>query len=99
MANTIVVLEDDADRTASMREVLVTHFASHELVFIDNAPELVEWLRLHLREAVLINADGMPTRIKRLGVCCSCSVCHSCLSGTERPNRGQNRPVSAAYAV
>jgi hypothetical protein len=57
MANTILVLEDDADRTASMREVLVTHFASHELVFIDNAPDVVEWLRQHLREAVLICLD------------------------------------------
>lgn len=57
MTNKIFVLEDDADRTASMRELLAAHFAKCESTFIDNAPDAVEWLRGHLKETVLICLD------------------------------------------
>jgi len=57
MANTILVLEDDADRTSSMRHLLVKSFGQQESVFIDNAPEAIDWLHRHLVETALICLD------------------------------------------
>jgi hypothetical protein len=45
MAGTIVILEDDEDRTAAMRRLLADHFPEYELRFFDNAPDLIAWVR------------------------------------------------------
>lgn len=57
MANTIFVLEDDEQRTVSMRNLVSTVYPQHDLVFIDNAPDSIDWLHANLHLAVLICLD------------------------------------------
>src|SRR5690606_24546100 len=57
MANTILVLDDDPDRTAEMLEVLTANFAQYQSVFIDNAPDTIAWTQQHLGETALICLD------------------------------------------
>jgi hypothetical protein len=56
-ASTIVILEDDPDRTREFRECLHNRFATHGVVVFDNAPDTIEWLRQHLDQAMLICLD------------------------------------------
>jgi hypothetical protein len=56
-ASTIVILEDDADRTREFNECLHERFATHGVVVFDNARETIEWLCQHLDKAILICLD------------------------------------------
>ncbi len=53
----VAVLEDASGRAHAMREVLGRHFAGRPYVVFDNAPDMVEWLRVHLRELALVSLD------------------------------------------
>jgi CheY-like chemotaxis protein len=54
---TILVLEDDEDRAAAMKQVLAERFGQYKRVFFDNAPETIAWLKENLRETALICLD------------------------------------------
>lgn len=70
-ASTIVILEDDPDRTRELCGCLHDRFATHGVVVFDNAPDIIEWLRDHLEEAVLIclDHDLGPNRLRGGEVC------------------------------
>ncbi len=46
--STIVILEDDPDRTREFGECLRERFARHAVVVFDNVPDIIDWLRQHL---------------------------------------------------
>jgi hypothetical protein len=54
---TIIVLEDDEERVAAMKEVLTERFDKFEHVFFDNAPEMIAWLKKKLKQVSLICLD------------------------------------------
>lgn len=66
MAPHIVILEDDEERTAAMRNQLSKSLPHYDCVFFDNAPDMIEWLRNHLTSTVLISLDHDlgPNRIR-----------------------------------
>jgi len=53
----ILVLEDDEDRTTTMKKVLTERFDRFKLVFFDNAPETIAWLKENPKEAAIICLD------------------------------------------
>jgi hypothetical protein len=53
----IVVLEDDEERSTTMKKVLAERFDNFEQVFFNNAPEMITWLKEHLKETRLICLD------------------------------------------
>jgi len=53
----ILVLEDDEDRTTTMKKVLEEKFNDFKHVFFDNAPETIGWLKENLKELALICLD------------------------------------------
>lgn len=55
--STIAILEDDADRTASMTRCLAERLPRYRVVVFGNAPDMIEWLREHLHEAALLCLD------------------------------------------
>jgi hypothetical protein len=55
--STIVILEDDPDRTYGFTDCLRERFARHDIVVFDNAPDIIEWLRQNLDQAALICLD------------------------------------------
>lgn len=52
----IAVLEDEARREQAMRGIL-SEYPAFQAQFFDNAPDMIEWLRSHLAETVLISLD------------------------------------------
>ena len=53
----IAILEDDSPRIEEMRQCLSTCLPQCEVVFFDNAPDMIAWLRDHLHEITLICLD------------------------------------------
>ncbi len=53
----IAILEDNAQRTAAMRQVLAHDLSQYEHLFFDNAPDMIAWLQEHLDEVALISLD------------------------------------------
>ena len=51
---TVVVLEDDEDRVATMMKVLAERFGQFKHVSFDNAPETIAWLKENLNDVALI---------------------------------------------
>ncbi len=62
----VLVLEDDPDRVAAMRQQMAARFPSYEVVLFDNAPDTIEWLRVNLDRAALIclDHDLGPNRVR-----------------------------------
>lgn len=56
MPNVIAVLEDDPGRTAAMKDVLATLPAT-DVVFFDNAPDMIDWLNSNLSKVCLLCLD------------------------------------------
>ena len=54
---TILVLDDDEDRVATMMKVLAGRFDQFKHVFFDNAPETIAWLKDNLKDVALICLD------------------------------------------
>jgi hypothetical protein len=57
MHGSIVVLEDDEDRTLAMRQVLEDRFSEFDCTFFDNAPDMIDWLRDYLVSTSLLCLD------------------------------------------
>jgi hypothetical protein len=64
--STIVILEDDPDRTRELAGCLRERSSGCEVLVFDNAPDMIDWLRLHLEKADLICLDHNlgPNRIR-----------------------------------
>ena len=58
MAMKIVILEDNADRQAVMRECLADRFYTFEAHFFDDSCEMIRFLDAHLAETILISLDN-----------------------------------------
>lgn len=57
MAMKIVILEDNEERQALMRDCLSDRFHQYEAVFFKNAAATIEYLKQHLRNTILISLD------------------------------------------
>jgi hypothetical protein len=66
MHPTILILEDDSDRTRAFQECLLECFPPKEVIVFDNAPDTIDWLQDHLEEALLIclDHDLGPNRVR-----------------------------------
>jgi hypothetical protein len=53
----IAILEDNAGRAEAMRQALKLHFAGFNVHFCDNAPDMIEWLKVNLNSTILISLD------------------------------------------
>jgi hypothetical protein len=58
MAMKIVILEDNFDRQAVMRECLADRFYTFDAHFFDNSCEMIRFLESHLAETILISLDN-----------------------------------------
>lgn len=58
MAMKIVILEDNVDRQAVMRECLADRFYMYEAQFFDDSCEMIHYLEAHLTETILIALDN-----------------------------------------
>src|SRR5262245_12251933 len=58
MAMKIVILEDNPDRQAVMRRCLADRFYMYEVHFFDAAWEMIQFLREHLTETLVISLDN-----------------------------------------
>ena len=57
MRTVIAVLEDDAERTSAMKTVLGEAVPAADVVFFDNAPDMIEWLAGNLSRVRLLCLD------------------------------------------
>jgi hypothetical protein len=57
MPTVIAVLEDDAGRTAAMHGVLSSVAPAADVVFFDNAPDMIDWLTSNLSNVRLLCLD------------------------------------------
>ena len=63
MASIVAILEDDAGRINEMRACLPAVLPGADVVFFENAQEMIDWLPGHLGEVVLISLDhDLPLR-------------------------------------
>jgi hypothetical protein len=62
----IAILEDDSDRTVEMRRCVCDLSPARDIIFFDNAPEMIAWLGDHLSELRLIclDHDLGPNRLR-----------------------------------
>src|SRR5258708_32047364 len=59
----IAILEDNPDRIAAMRMCMAEALPGVEVVFFENAQEMIVWLGEHLGNVVLISLDhDLPLR-------------------------------------
>lgn len=58
MAMKIVILEDNVDRQAVMRECLADRFYTFDAHFFDDSCEMIRFLGEHLAETILISLDN-----------------------------------------
>ncbi|HEY9835822.1 MAG TPA: cyclic-phosphate processing receiver domain-containing protein [Vampirovibrionales bacterium] len=56
-AKSIVILENSKKRIERMRHHLEQKFPEEYVLFFDNAPELLSWLKCHLNKCLLISLD------------------------------------------
>jgi CheY-like chemotaxis protein len=56
-AKSIVILEDNKKRIDVMRRHLEILFPDESLLFFDNAPEILSWLKINLKKCLLISLD------------------------------------------
>lgn len=62
MPNAVAILEDNAERLEEMRACLAKVLPGLEQVYFDNAFLMIEWLKAHLAQVVLISLDhDLPT--------------------------------------
>jgi hypothetical protein len=66
MTRIIAVLEDDMGRTTAMKEALDSAPFGAELVFFDNAPDMISWLKSNLANVCLLclDHDLGPNRVR-----------------------------------
>lgn len=57
MPTFVAILEDNAERLCEMRACLADLLPQYEAVYFDDAFAMVDWLRHHLPEVVLISLD------------------------------------------
>jgi CheY-like chemotaxis protein len=57
MVRKIIVLEDNEDRRAAMQRCLEERFYPFEAQFFDESPAVIDYLRAHLPEALVICLD------------------------------------------
>jgi hypothetical protein len=62
----IAILEDDARRIAEMTRCLAACLPACEIVYFDNAPDMIAWLKLHREElsAIGLDHDLGPNRFR-----------------------------------
>jgi len=53
----IAILEDERERTSMMKKLLTDDFPDYDLVFFDNTPEMLDWLKVNLDQIKLICLD------------------------------------------
>ena len=53
----IVILDDEPDRTTEIRRCLAAQFPAQELIVFDNAPDRIGWLTQNLEKSQLICLD------------------------------------------
>ncbi len=58
MAKKIVILEDDAERQAVMRDCIADRFYTFDAHFFDDASETIRFLRAHLADTIVISLDN-----------------------------------------
>lgn len=63
-ARIVAILDDDADRTAAMKDAMQRNLPDVEPVFFDNAPEMIAWLATNLTtiSALSLDHDLGPSR-------------------------------------
>jgi hypothetical protein len=62
MPNFVAILEDNAERLHEMRACLADLLPQYEAAFFDGAFAMVDWLKDHFSEVVLISLDhDLPT--------------------------------------
>jgi len=57
MPRSIAILEDDARRTAAMRDLLEAHLPMHEHRFFISADAMIEWLANNLDKLLILSLD------------------------------------------
>jgi hypothetical protein len=53
----IAILDDEPERIAAMLPCLANQCPTHETAVFDNAPDMIDWLAVHCRDAILICLD------------------------------------------
>lgn len=53
----IAVLEDDPERIAVMKELAEAQFSKYACIVIDNAPDMIEWLKTNSNHLALLSLD------------------------------------------
>lgn len=85
----VAILEDDVTRVAAIRECLAAELPEHPAVFFDDAEAMVEHLREHLGEVVLISLDRLGSGVEgvaRAGV----DLLRSSEAGVAAPPSGRS---------
>jgi hypothetical protein len=57
VAGIVAILEDNAGRIAEMRRCLAETLPGVSIVFFENAFEMIDWLKVHLGDVVLVSLD------------------------------------------
>ena len=57
MANVIAILDDEPDRVTAMSRLLARRYPRSAVIYYDNAPDMILWLREHLHECALLCLD------------------------------------------
>ena len=57
MKKLIAILDDEAERRAAMHSALGKHLPNVEVIFFDNAPDMIEWLPEGLETVRLLSLD------------------------------------------
>lgn len=74
MAALLAILEDDEARSAEMRDCLADLLPGAQVVFFDASDAMIQWLRKHLADVVLISLDhDLPLR-ERDGTLVDCGT-------------------------
>jgi len=54
----IAILEDEDRRIERMREILTRLYPSHQVVFLETAPDMIAWLGENMTKVVLLSLDN-----------------------------------------
>ena len=57
MKRVIAILDDNERRLEAMGLVLTMHYPQYEHKFFDNAPDMIDWCKEHLRAVMMISLD------------------------------------------
>ncbi|MHC5160092.1 MAG: hypothetical protein ACYSOC_00485, partial [Planctomycetota bacterium] len=57
MKKFILILEDELERISEMEKLLSADFSGYDIIFFDNTPEMLDWLKVNLEKTRLICLD------------------------------------------